>query len=145
MENVRFKPQIDRLFWFIWIPTVILLAVGTVISCSSVVALLIMLATDVFTLYFLVSPLFGYVELRRESVYIKFGFLVSREIEYARIRAVDTERKWYSESMLSLKCACEHVNIKYNNFDVVTVSVDDNATLVAELGSRSKAKVETLN
>ena len=145
MENVRFKPQIDRLFWFIWIPTVILLAVGTVISCSSVVALLIMLATDVFTLYFLVSPLFGYVELRRESVYIKFGFFVSREIEYARIRAVDTERKWYSESMLSLKCACEHVNIKYNNFDVVTVSVDDNATLVAELGSRSKAKVETLN
>lgn len=145
MENVRFKPQIDRLFWFIWIPTVILLAVGTVISCSSVVALLIMLATDVFTLYFLVSPLFGYVELRRESVYIKFGFFVSREIEYARIRAVDTERKWYSESMLSLKCACEHVNIKYNNFDVVTVSVDDNATLAAELGSRSKAKVETLN
>lgn len=140
MENVRFKPRIDRLFWFIWIPTVIMLAVGTVISCSSVVALLIMIATDIFTLYFLISPLFGYVELRRQTVYIKFGFFMSREIEYARIRAVDIERKWYSESMLSLKCAYEHVNIKYNSFDVVTVSVDGNAALTAELDFRRAAK-----
>lgn len=144
MENVRFKPQIDRLFWFIWIPTVILLAVGTVIACASTVALLIMLATDIFTLYFLISPLFGYVELREQTVYIKFGFFTSREIEYSRIRSVNTERKWYSESMLSLKCAYEHVNIKYNSFDVVTVSVESNAALSLELELRSKAKVETL-
>ena len=145
MENVRFKPQIDRLFWFIWIPTVILLAMGTVIACTSVVALLIMLATDIFTLYFLVSPLFGYVELREQTVCIKFGFFMSREIEYSRIRTVNIERKWYSESMLSLKCAYEHVNIKYNSFDVVTVSVESNADLARELELRSKAKVETLN
>ena len=136
MENVRFKPQIDRLFWFIWIPTVILLAVGTAIACTSAVALLIMLATDIFTLYFLLSPLFGYVELRERTMYVKFGFFVSREIEYSRIRAVNIERKWYSESMLSLKCAYEHVNVKYNSFDVVTVSVDSNAALAAELDRR---------
>ena len=145
MKNVRFKPQIDRLFWFIWIPTMILLAVGTAIACTSAVALLIMLATDIFTLYFLISPLFGYVELREQTVYIKFGFFVSREIEYSRIRSVNTERKWYSESMLSLKCAYEHVNVRYNSFDVVTISVRDNAALVAELDLKLKAKVETLN
>ena len=138
METKRYKPKVDRLFWFIWIPTAILLAIGTVIACSSVVALLIMLATDIFTLYFLVSPLFGYVELRERAVYIKFGFFVSREIEYSRIRAVDIERKFYSESMLSLKCAYEHVNIRYNSFEVVTVSVESNAALAAELDSRRK-------
>ncbi len=136
MENVRFKPQIDRLFWFIWIPTLILLAVGTVIAASSAVALLILIATDIFTLYFLLSPLFGYVELREQTVYIKFGFFTSREIEYSRIRTVNIERKWYSESMLSLKCAYEHVNIKYNSFEVVTVSVESNATLALELDRR---------
>lgn len=136
MENVRFKPQIDRLFWFIWIPTVILLAVGTAIACTSAVALLIMLATDIFTLYFLISPLFGYVELRERTMYVKFGFFVSREIEYSRIRAIDIERKWYSESMLSLKCAYEHINVRYNSFDVVTISVRDNAALAAELDRR---------
>ena len=139
MENVRFKPQIDRLFWFIWIPTVILLAVCTVIACTSVVALLIMLATDIFTLYFLISPLFGYVELREQTVYVKFGFFMSREIEYSRIRTVNIERKWYSESMLSLKCAYEHVNVKYNSFDVVTVSVESNATLALELDRRRRS------
>ena len=136
VENVRLKPQIDRLFWLIWIPTLILLAVGTVIAASSVVALLILIATDIFTIYFLLSPLFGYVELRERTVYIKFGFFVSREIEYARIRSVETERRFYSESMLSLKCAYEHVNIRYNAFDVLTVSVRDNATLAAELDLR---------
>ena len=144
MENVKLKPQIDRLFLFIWIPTLILLAVGTAISCASTVALLILIATDIFTLYFLISPLFGFVELREQTVYIKFGFFTSREIEYARIRSVNIERKWYSESMLSLKCAYEHVNIQYNSFDVVTVSVDRNAALALELELRSKAKVETL-
>ena len=144
MEKIIFKPQIDRLFWFIWIPTVILLAVGTVISCASTIALLILLATDIFTLYFLISPLFGYVELRERTMYVKFGFFVSREIEYSRIRAIDIERKWYSESMLSLKCAYEHVNVRYNSFDVVTVSVRDNAALAAELDLKLKAKVETL-
>ena len=136
MENVRFKPQIDRLFWFIWIPTMILLAVGTAIACTSLVALLIMLATDIFTLYFLISPLFGYVELREQTVYIRFGFFTSREIEYSRIRSVNTERKWYSESMLSLKCAYEHVNIKCNSFEMVTVSVEGNADLARELDRR---------
>ena len=145
MENVRLKPQLDRLFWLIWIPTLILLAVGTVIAASSVVALLILIATDIFTLYFLLSPLFGYVELRARTVYIKFGFFVSREIDYARIRSVNIERKWYSESMLSLKCAYEHVNVKYNSFEMVTVSVEGNADLAHELELRSKAKVETLN
>ena len=143
MEKIIFKPQIDRLFWFIWIPTVILLAVGTVISCASTIALLILLATDIFTLYFLISPLVGYVELRERTMYVKFGFFVSREIEYSRIRAIDIERKWYSESMLSLKCAYEHVNVRYNSFDVVTVSVRDNAALAAELNLKLKAKVET--
>ena len=139
MENVKLKPQIDRLFLFIWIPTLILLAVGTAISCASTVALLILIATDIFTLYFLISPLFGFVELREQTVYIKFGLLTSREIEYARIRAVETERKFYSESMLSLKCAYEHVNIKYNSFDVTTVSVRDNAYFAAELDRRRAA------
>ena len=142
MENVRLKPQVDILFLFIWIPTLLLLAVGTAIAASLTVALIILLATDVFTLYFLISPLFGYVELREHTVYVKFGFFVSREIEYRSIRAVETERRFHSESMLSLKCAYEHVNIKYGSFDVITVSVRDNARLAAELDRRRKGEKE---
>ena len=136
VENKRFLPLVDRLYWFIWVPTLLILIVGTVLSVCSLIALLILIATDIFTLYFLVSPLFGYVELREKTVYIKFGFIISREIEYTRIREVETERKFYSESMTSLKCAFEHVNIKYNSFEVVTVSVKNNSALVAELKAK---------
>ena len=41
-------------------------------------------------------------------------------------KGIVKERKFYAESMMSLKNAFEHINIKYNAFDVTTVSVVDN-------------------
>lgn len=136
MENRKFKPMIDKTFWLIWVPTVVLLAVGTVIALSAPIALCIMVATDLFTLYFLITPLFGYVELREKTVYIKFGLLTDKEIPYEKIRDIDKERKIYADSMVSLKNSLEHVNIKYNRFDVVSVSVITNNELISELEKR---------
>ena len=131
MLNVRFSPKIDRLTWFIFVPTLAILAAGTVIAAFAPSALFIMIPTDLFTLYFFVSPLFGYVEAREKTLFIKFGFFIKREIPYLKIRGAIKERRIISESMLSLKCALEHVNIKYNTFDVLTVSVKDNDRLIA--------------
>jgi hypothetical protein len=61
---------------------------------------------------------------------------MTREIPYSKIRGFVKERKFYSESMTSLKNALEHVNIKYNSFDVVTVSVTDNDDFIGELNLR---------
>lgn len=120
----------------IWVPTVLLLIAATIITCFDIIPLLLMLSVDVFTLYFLVSPLVGYVELRPDTMFIKYGFILKREIAYKSIRDVKKERKLYSESMLSLKNAIEHVNIKYNNFDVTTVSVKDNDKFIIDLNAR---------
>ena len=133
MEFKRYKPLVDKLFYMILIPTVIFLSVPTVTSFAVPAALIICLFVDLVTVYFIISPLYGYVELREESIYIKFGFLLKKEIPYSKIRGVSRERKWYSDSMMSLKNAFDHVNIKYNRFDVVTVSVVDNDGLEREL------------
>ena len=139
MENKIYKPKVDRLFYIIWIPTVLLLIAGTVITCFDIIPLLLMLSVDIFTLYFLVSLLVGYVELRPDSMFVKYGFIIKREIPYTNIREIKKERKLYSESMMSLKNAIEHVNIKYNSFDVTTVSVTDNDAFIIELTSRINA------
>ena len=139
MENKIYKPKVDRLFYIIWIPTVLLLFAGTVITCFDIIPLLLMLSVDIFTLYFLVSSLVGYVELRPDSMFVKYGFIIKREIPYTNIREIKKERKLYSESMMSLKNAIEHVNIKYNSFDVTTVSVTDNDAFIIELKSRITA------
>ena len=137
MENKRFKPLIDKLFCYIFIPTSALLLFFTVLlAFSEPKTLFWMVPIDVFVGYFLVSPLFGYVELKDDHVYIKYGFIMKKEIPYGKIRAVIKERKFYSESMMSLKNAFEHVNIKYNSFDVTTVSVVDNDTFMDELNKR---------
>ena len=51
---------------------------------------------------------------------------------------IKKERKFYSETMLSLKSAMEHVEIRYNSFDVTVVSVKDNDALIAELDERRR-------
>ena len=136
MEQRRFKPLIDKLFWIIFIPTCLLLLAVTVVAVFEPLALVLTLLVDIFTLYFLISPLFGYVELREETLFVKFGFFMKREIPYSKIRGVSRERKFYSDSMLSLKNSFEHVNIKYNSFDMLSVSVVGNDELVREIQVR---------
>lgn len=108
----------------------------TALTVFEPVALFIIIPLDLFVFYFLASPLFGYVELRENSVFIKFGFILKKEIPYGKIRALSKERRIYSESMLSLKNSLDHVNIKYNTFDIVTVSVSDNDELIRETKER---------
>ena len=136
MQNKKFKPLMDKMFWIIWVPTSVLMIAVTVFSAFAPVSLFFIIPVDVFTFYFLVSPLFGYVELREDCFFIKFGFILTREIPYSKIREVTKERKFYSESMLSLKNSIEHVNIKYNSFDIITVSVNTNDEFIKEIEAR---------
>ena len=128
--------MIDKLFWWITIPTAMLFFFLFLISVCELVAFLITFSTMLLTAYFLISPLFGYVELREKTVFIKFGFFMKREIPYEKIRGTKKERKWYSDSMLSLKNSMEHVNLQYNTFDFVTISVVDNDEFIRELNKR---------
>ena len=140
MQTKRFKPKIDKLFLWIFIPTVALLLGITVglALLSPLSVLFIMVPTDLFCLYFLISPLFGYIELREDTLFIKFGFFMKREIPYSKIRGTSFERKFYSDSMMSLKNSFDHVNVKYNVFDIVSISVVENEEFSAALLERCK-------
>ena len=138
MQPRRYKPLVDKLFWWIAVPSVAFMLFMTVVVClmpAPFAAVLVALCT-VLLAYFLISPLFGYVELREQCVFIKCGFFLKREIPYDRIRTTEKARKWYSDSMISLKSAMEHVNIKYNRFDIFSVSVIGNDELMADIGAR---------
>lgn len=134
----RYKPMVDKLFYIICVPTLALMAVLTLISFPSPLALFITVLSDLLVLYFLLSPLFGYVELREECLFIKYGLLLKKKIPYNKIRGVERKRSFYSESMMSLKNSFEHLNIKYNTFDVTSVSVKENGELLAELEIRRR-------
>lgn len=136
METKRYKPLVDKLFWIISVPTILLVIGAIIISIYHAIALIIMSAVAAFVLYFFVSPLFGYVELRENSMFIKYGFILKKEIPYSKIRSVTKTRKFYSDSMMSLKNSFDHVNIKYNTFDVTCVSVVDNDSFINELSKR---------
>ncbi|MBQ2876426.1 MAG: PH domain-containing protein [Clostridia bacterium] len=134
MRPKRYKPLVDKLFYIISVPTLLLIAAVTVLLAFSETAMLfVMIPIDLFVIYFLISPLFGYVELGESSVLIRYGFFMKREIAYDKIRGVSPQRKFYADSMLSLKNSFDHINIKYNTFDITSVSVVGNAELMAEL------------
>ena len=139
METKRFKPKLDKLFWLQMVPTNLLcLGISIAGAITSPGTLFITLPVLLFVNYFFVSPLFGYVELRETELFIKYGFFITKTIPYAKLRSAEKDRKFYSESMMSLKNSLEHVNIKYNTFDVTTVSVEDNDAFIAELYIRAK-------
>ena len=134
--NKKYKPLTGGLFFAIWIPTAALMIAATVIAAFSPLALIIMIPTDIFTFYFLVTSLVGYAELREKSLFVKFGFIIKREIPYSKIRDIFKERKFHSETMLSLKNSVEHIIIKYNKFDVICVSVKNNDEFMESLRAR---------
>ena len=137
MNTKVYKPLVGGLFWGITIPTAVFMIGMTVgFAISYPPSLFYMIPICLLIAYFLVTPLFGYVELRPKSVFIRFGFFVTREIPYDKVRGVVKERKLYSDSMLSLKNAMEHLNIKYDRFDMVSVSVVDNDGLMEEIEKR---------
>ena len=137
MDNKKYKPKVDKLFYLVMIPTMIIV-LSPVIICGILVPTTLFITVPVLllTTYFLITTLFGYAELRESSLYIKYGFIMSKEIPYDKIRGVEKERSIISTSTLSIKNALDHVNIKYNRFDVTTVSLDDNDGFINELNKR---------
>ncbi len=132
--KMRFRPKIDRLFAFIFIPVlVILLGVTVTVGIFEPASLLYFIPIGLFVLYFLISPLFGFVELSENELFIKYGFFLKKSIPYEKIRSLEKSRSFYSTSMMSLKCAFEHIDVKYNTFDVTTVSVADNDEFIEKM------------
>ena len=136
----RFKPLVDKMFYIILLTSIIPMAAMTVISAFSPISLVVTIPVDLLVIYFIISPLFGYVELRDSTLYIKYGLIMAKEIPYAKIRGTVKARKFYSDSMVSLKNAMEHVNVRYNTFDIASVSVVGNDDFIRELEARRASR-----
>ena len=78
MKTKRFKPLFDKLFFIIFIPITVLMIAFTVLECFAPMALFIIIPIDTLVLYLLLSPLFGYVELRESSLFIKYGLVLKK-------------------------------------------------------------------
>jgi hypothetical protein len=138
MENKRFKPKFDRLYFWITFPTALLVLGMLVLTAieRSIGGWIVTACTAVFIGYFLVSPCFGYVELREETLFVKFGFFLKREIPYKSIRGIEKKHTAIADSMLSLKNAMDHVNVKYGSFDCTSVSIMDEDAMIEEIKKR---------
>lgn len=137
MNSKTYKPKIDKLFWSLFIPTnAVCIAILIIPSFLEPQVLFITVPIFLFVNYFFTSALFGYVELRDKELFIKYGFFIKKEIPYDKIRSLERCRKFYSHSMLSLKNSYDHIDIKYNFYDVTTVSVKEQDAFVIELEER---------
>ncbi len=142
MKNKRYKPKVDKLYYLIMIPTMLLVLVPVIAGAiPEPMTLLITVPILLFTAYFFITTLFGYAELRESSLYIRYGFIVTREIPYGKIRGIERERRIISPSILSIKNALDHVNIKYNSFDVTTLSLAGSDEFIEELQEKCGKKL----
>ena len=134
MEEKVFKPLVDKVYLSLLAFTLgVMLALTVLLAFKAPISLISLVPIDLLVLYFVVSPFFGYVKLGEDRLYIRFGIILKREIPYDKIRSAEKVRKFYSDSMLSLKTAMEHVNIRYNTFDIVSVCGVGSDSLVSFL------------
>ena len=139
METKRFKPRFDKLYWFISVPTLLFVLAVVAVSCVFEPKMLWWtMPVMLFVTYFLASPFFGYVELRENFLFIKYGLILKKEISYRKIRKIECKKSYIAESMMSLKGAVDHVEIRYNRFDLTIVSVKEQEAFVEELKERIK-------
>ena len=134
MEIKRYRPKVGGLYYAIFLPTLILvLAAAVFAAIYDPFSLAVTVTVFLLILYFAVSPLFGYAELGSESLFIRYGFFMKREIPYTKIRSVKRARRAISYSTVSLKCDMEHIEIGYGSFDETTISLVDTDEFVEEL------------
>ena len=135
MDKKRFMPHIDWINRVIFIIAIVLMLGLTVEIClfPEPLAICLVIPLELIMLYILISPFFGYVELRENTVFIKFGLILKKEIPFSVIRGAERVVKTSSDSIISLKTAFEHINIKYNRYDVVSVSIKDGDVFIAEI------------
>lgn len=133
-EVRRYRPKVGGLYFAIFVPTLtLILAVTVFAAIYDPFSLIVTAAVFLLILYFAVSPLFGYAELRDESLHIRYGFIMKVDIPYSKIRSVKRRRRAISYSTVSLKCDVEHIEIGYGSFDETTISLVDADEFVREL------------
>ena len=139
MQPKRYRPELDKCYGWISISISALMLIFTVaMTFLDPRSLFFDIPITLFVAFFTVSPLFGYAEFRESSLFIKFGFFLKREIPYEKIRGVEKCRKFYSDSMLALKTSLTHLNVKYNRFDMLSVSLKNSEDFIEELNSKIK-------
>ncbi len=142
MKNTRYRPKIDKLFYSILIPTMIIVMLPVILcGIDAPITLLITIPIFLFTAYFFITTLFGYAELREFTLFIKYGLIMKKEIPYDKILGIEKERKLISPSILSIKNALDHVNIKYNTFDVTTLSLVNSDEFIDNLNKKCNGRL----
>ena len=136
MKDKKYTPSYDLTYLSILGGTALIMLAATILCFLAPLALITVIPADLLVIYFFVSPLFGYAELRENTLFIRFGFFLKREIPYEKIRRAEKQRKFYSDSMLALKTSLNHVNIRYNSFDILSVSIKNEDEFIEELERR---------
>ncbi len=132
----RYKPKKDKLYAWLSVTVNAVCLPMLVIGSFDPISLFAVIPIILFCNYFLISPLFGYVELREDHLFIKYGLLLKKRLPYSKIRSAEIKRSVISEAMMNLKLSLDHVVIKYNSFDFTIVSVKENEAFISELTER---------
>lgn len=130
---MKFKPQVDKYFYvpiiFVLILFIVPIMVGIVCKQMDQIIITAVLFIVIGTL--LISPLFGYVKVENDYLYIRYGLFFRRKITYASIKEVEIEHKYYATSLISHKTSLNHLFIKYDSLNDTCVSVKDMDVLLA--------------
>ena len=130
---MKFKPYIDKYFYvpiiFVLILFIAPITVG--IICRQADQIIVTSVLFVVIGVLLTSPLFGYVKIEEDHIFIKYGLFYKRKILYTSIKEISKEHKYYATSLFSHKTSLDHVFIKFDEANDTCVSVKNMDVFIA--------------
>lgn len=130
---MKFKPLVDKYFYTPIILVLILFIAPIMVGivCKQIDQIIITSLLFIVIGVLLISPLFGYVKIEDDHIFIKYGLFFKRKIFYTNITEITKERKFYATSLISHKTALDHVFIKYNKYDDTCISIKNMDVFIA--------------
>lgn len=143
---MKLRCKIDLCYSIIFIVTELVLLVPSILTFifKDMLAGFVTLAPFLLVTLLFMSSFSGYIIIKEDELYIRYGFILKRSIPYENIRALIKEKTVLSECLLGMKNSLEHVLIKYNKYDTTCVSVRNNDLFIEEVNKKIK-KMENLD
>lgn len=144
---MKYKCKIDKGYLIFYLVLELLFLIVPIVSfiLKDIIEGLVELIPFAIITFCFTSSLNAYVILHENELFIKYGFILKKSIPYEKIIGIEKKKQFICESIIAIKNSKEHIDIKYNKFDVTSISVKNNDFFINELKEKIALKKENLS
>lgn len=91
----------------------------------------------------MLPPMFGYVRLEENGLFISFG-LIHKKILYSNIKSAKFYKTWATNNPCSITTSFAHIDIQHSKGKQTTISIKNHEEFLAQLEENTKKDLDQI-